>query len=115
MGRSKLHASARGLIRNLTTGNITTQFHITYDDFFTTAASTNTNISLLETWSHLFQFMREDLRGEDEQRDDIPELSDEWLADEEREGRRTRQPIQPLRLGIRETIDDGKREGVPQI
>lgn len=46
MGRSRVHAATVGLIRNLKTGNIMTQFHVTYDDFFTTAASTNADIGL---------------------------------------------------------------------
>ena len=115
VGRSRVHASTVGLIRNFKTGNITTQFHVTYDDFFTTAASTNTNISLEETWPHLFQFMSEDLRGEDEQRDDLPELSSDWLTELEQEGRRNRHPDRPARLGIRMSNDDAEREEVPRI
>jgi hypothetical protein len=39
VGRSKSHAGTVGLIRNLKTGSITTQFHVVYDDWFTTVSS----------------------------------------------------------------------------
>jgi hypothetical protein len=36
MGRSPVHASTVGLVRNLQTGTITPQYHMVYDDFFET-------------------------------------------------------------------------------
>ena len=99
MGRSKVHASNIGQIRNLTTGNITTQFHVVYDDFFSTVSSTNENISLDNTWSHLFQFMSEDVRDPDEL-DRIPRLADEWLTNEELSERNRVPPQRPHRVSV---------------
>ena len=39
LGRSRRHASNIGLIRNLRTGSKTTQFHVVYDNHFTTIPS----------------------------------------------------------------------------
>ena len=102
VGRSRVHASNVGQIRNLKTGNITTQFHVTYDDYFTTAASNHDNISLEETWTHLFKYMSEDLRDPADI-DEIPRLAEEWLTDEERNNRNEgdrRHIDRPQRLGV---------------
>ena len=61
LGRSKTHALNIGLIRNLKTGRISTQYHVVYGDYFTTIASNNENIALEDTWNHLFQFISENL------------------------------------------------------
>ena len=39
MGKSPLHASTMGLIRNLQTHNISLQFHVFYEDAFETVDS----------------------------------------------------------------------------
>jgi hypothetical protein len=39
LGMSRRHASTIGLIRNLNTGSVTPQFHLVYDDLFTTLPS----------------------------------------------------------------------------
>ena len=49
LGRSNSHASNISLIRNLTTGNMSSQFHVTYDDFFLTLSSINENIQMEPT------------------------------------------------------------------
>mmetsp|Transcript_18227 Transcript_18227/g.25727 ORF Transcript_18227/g.25727 Transcript_18227/m.25727 type:complete len:139 (-) Transcript_18227:2365-2781(-) len=59
LGRSRVHASNIGMDRNLRTGNITSQFHVVYDDYFTTIGSKEQNIGLSDTWNHLFQFFQE--------------------------------------------------------
>ena len=105
MGRSRVHAATVGLIQNLKTGNITTQFHVTYDDFFTTATSTSTNVSLEETWPHLFKYMSEDLRG-DEEREDLPEMAEEWLTEQDK-SELIPEPILPT------DRSDGERDPAP--
>ena len=49
LGRSPRHASDIGLIRNLKTGFISSQYHVVYDDFFTTVTSNSDN-EAPETW-----------------------------------------------------------------
>ena len=46
VGRSNSHASNIGLIRNLKSGSISSQFHVTYDDFFSTIPFTNENVHM---------------------------------------------------------------------
>ena len=41
LGASPLHASTVGLARNLHTGNISSQFHVVYNDFFETVHATS--------------------------------------------------------------------------
>ena len=91
MGRSKVHVSSVGQLRNLTTGNITIQFHVTYDDFFSAVAAKNENVALDKTWTHLFQFTSEDVRDPTGQ-DDVPDLTDEWLTPRELEARKKISP-----------------------
>ena len=111
MGRSKVHASNVGQIRDLKNGNITTQFHVTYDDFFSTVASKNENIALDNTWTHLFQFTSEDVRDPNGV-DDMPELSDEWLTPDELEDRRRTAPRRIHRVGLEER--DEQRQNLNQ-
>jgi hypothetical protein len=92
LGFSKRHANTVGLIRNLTTGSISTQFHVVYDDWFTTIPSTvemNEDEQVPTTWEDLLTFHR--VRYWDEADGNPPELSDDWLDDEERNQRRERE------------------------
>ena len=92
MGRSKAHASSVGLIRNIETGSITSQFHVVYDDRFSTVKSgwmDQDQKIKIEIWKKLFQGSREHLL-ENEQDEPLPELSDEWLTDEEKKNKRRR-------------------------
>ena len=63
MGRSKKHASSIELIRNIWTGNISTQFHVVYDDFYTTVTA-NDEAVIPNTWNDLIRFSRENLLDE---------------------------------------------------
>ena len=92
LGRSRTHASSIGLIKNMTTGYLSTQFHVVYDDFFTTVASTGDNVALEETWNYIYQFMREAFRDEDDL-DRVPELTDEWMTESETERRQRPEPV----------------------
>ena len=92
LGFSKRHANTVGLIRNLTTGSISTQFHVVYDDWFTTIPSTvgvHDEEEVPDTWEDLLAFQR--VRYWDGEDGDPPELTDDWLDDEERNQRRDRE------------------------
>jgi len=58
LGYSKDHATTIGLIRNIRTGYISPQFHVVYDEDFTTVTSDN-SIDLTEHWIDLFLNSRE--------------------------------------------------------
>ena len=58
LGFSREHASTVGLIRNIRTGYISPQFHVVYDEEFTTVASDN-SLDLSEQWIELFLNSRE--------------------------------------------------------
>jgi hypothetical protein len=58
LGYSKEHATTIGMIRNIRTGHISPQFHVVFDEDFTTVASENT-LDLTETWIELFLNSRE--------------------------------------------------------
>ena len=53
LGRLSRHARNIGLIRNIKTGNVSTQFHVVYDNFFTTVRSLPSG-EVPETWSVLY-------------------------------------------------------------
>ena len=76
MGASCLHASSVGLICNLVTGNISPQFHVVYDDFFTTISATEDEIPA--SWPDLITFSSHRVLSDDAP-DFVPKLSDEWL------------------------------------
>ena len=84
LGRSKTHASSIGLIRNLKTGKVSSQFHVVYDDFFTTVHSEEENIALNENWMQLFKFTSECFS---EDGDKAPQIESEWLENTELQAR----------------------------
>ena len=61
LGRSREHSSSVGLIRNLNTGAISAQFHVVFDDHFTTVSSdyTQDNVLVPSNFKELFRFSRE--------------------------------------------------------
>jgi hypothetical protein len=78
MGRSPLHASTVGLVRNLQTGTITPQYHMVYDDFFETIHHNGNEKP--KVWKDLFVTSRFKSSIDE---DDMPTLDDEWLTSEE--------------------------------
>ena len=58
LGYSKKHASNIALIRNVRTGSISSQFHIVFDEWFTTIPSgvDPENIPIPSNWKDLLQF-----------------------------------------------------------
>ena len=61
LGRSDVHSSNVGMIRNLQTGKVTPQFHVVYDNHFTTVKSeTNVDdIPIPDGFENLMKFSRE--------------------------------------------------------
>ena len=102
LGFSPRHSSTVALIRNLTTGSITPQYHIVVDEKFETVASTR-DLDLTECLNNLFRNSREHYLGDhDPERDGpLPPLDAEWLdaeeIDQQRQPRnRTHEPRGPI-------------------
>lgn len=68
LGRSREHADAVGRIRNLSTGAISSQFHVVYDNFFTTTLSdlSHDNIPVPYGFDDLLRFSTENLYHPDD-------------------------------------------------
>ena len=79
LGFSSAHASTVGLVRNTRTGYISPQFHMVYDESFTTVTS-DRSLDLSETWIELFLNSRDHyLDGHDESADGpLPELDPDF-------------------------------------
>ena len=61
VGRSLIHSSSVGLIKNTATGNVSAQFHVVYDNHFTTLdiLSKPTPEQIPPEWIDLFTYQRE--------------------------------------------------------
>ena len=76
MGFRKMHSTQVGLVLNLLTGSISPQYHVLFDDIFSTvmistAADPEFWISLVTSRNSRIQVMID--------QEDNPELDDEWL------------------------------------
>ncbi len=83
LGMSTRHASTIGLIRNLRTGAVSSQFHVVYDEKFTTiplVQNPNTDEPEPENWEELLTFSRDKVDLDDEP----PLLHEDWLTDQEK-------------------------------
>lgn len=81
LGFSRQHSSTIGLMRNLETGSISPQFHIVFDELYTTVHSIEDGQD--DTWIELFVSER-DYYGPDEDElepddDAFPDIDPEWL------------------------------------
>jgi hypothetical protein len=86
MGLSKQHASEVPLVLNLGTGSITTQFHVVFDDLFTTVPYIERDNEAPEHWAELCLENSTHIML-----DSPPEhLNDDWLTTEELEIKRRR-------------------------
>ena len=87
VGYDESYASSVGLQLNLETRSITPQFHVVYDDWFTTTYSNGPEPP--PEWAMLFHHSRENVYEGIDDDDDIvlPVLSPEWLDDVERQKR----------------------------
>ena len=89
VGISPLHASTVALVRNLSTGNISPQFHVVYDDFFETVHTTGDDPPP-DDWADMILMQSHRAPIDTDDSDYLPELSDEWLSPSELADRRRR-------------------------
>jgi hypothetical protein len=84
LGLSQYHASEVPLVLNLGTGSIITQFHVVFDDLFTTVPSIERENEVPEHWAELC------LENSTHLMLDYPpeNLNDDWLTEEELEIKR---------------------------
>jgi hypothetical protein len=86
LGLSQQHASEDPLVLNLGTGSITTQFHVVFDDLFTTVPSIERETAPPDHWEELCLENSTHIML-----DSPPEhLNNEWLTEEELETKRRR-------------------------
>ena len=82
LGRSKTHASSVGLIKNIETGGVSSQFHVVYDDHFSTRQvnSIPEAPDLPREWIELFKYEREKYYDDDDVRENtlppVPQFRD---------------------------------------
>ena len=91
LGFSDDHSLRVGKIRNLVTGHVSSQFHVVYDDHFTTVSTDGSHMELFDadTWTSLLEGGYERAWGfeyDDEGRimNPPPELDESWLSESER-------------------------------
>ena len=77
MGFSKMHSTQVGLVLNLLTGSISPQFHVVFDDMFSTVMSSTAEDP--EVWIRLVTSRNSRIQAMLYQEDD-PELDYEWLT-----------------------------------
>ena len=78
LGMSRRHASTIGLVRNLRTGSISPQFHVVYDEWFTTLPSAVRvdDLQAPDDWIDLLTYSRDRFVTDN---GTVPPLSEEWL------------------------------------
>lgn len=111
LGFSDEHSSMVGLVRNLRTNHISPQFHVVYDDLFTTIQNDTRrpDDAIERIFTDLFENCR-DYYGEEAietvsveesgQTDESPELNDEWLTEPERRDKKARMEAKRSNDGI---------------
>ena len=77
MGFRKMHSTQVGLVLNLLTGSISPQFHVVFDDMFSTVMSSTA--AEPEVWIRLVTSRNSRIQVMLDQEDD-PDLYDEWLT-----------------------------------
>ena len=92
LGFSTEHSSQVGLIRNLKTNWISPQYHVVYDEKYTTVPSTEKRWQLdvktdNDKWTELFENGRDRYIEDEVDKNNkplpLPELHDDWLTSEE--------------------------------
>ena len=91
LGRSNHHASDIGLIRTLRTGYMSTQYHVVYDDFYTTVSAEGNKPPL--TWEALCSTSRENLINANKF-SMPPSLDKSWMEQEESDQLALRRRVQ---------------------
>jgi hypothetical protein len=87
VGISNLHSSDVPLILNMQTGSITPQFHVVFDDYFSTVTSISDNEKPPDSWEDLCLensvHLIDDNTNQRSCIDSFSYLNDEWLTKEE--------------------------------
>ena len=77
MGFSNMHSTQVGLVLNLLTGSVSPQYHVVFDDMFSTVMSSTSEDP--EVWIRLVTSRNSRIQVMLDQEDN-PELDDEWLT-----------------------------------
>jgi hypothetical protein len=85
MGFSHLHSSEVPLVLNLQTGSITAQFHVVFDDYFSTVSSVEREIDPPNHWAELCLEHTTYIPTEPMPDESTHFLDDDWLTLDERE------------------------------
>ena len=80
MGLRKMHSTQVGLVLNLLTGSISPQYHVVFDDMFSTVMASTAKDP--EVWIRLVTSRNSRIQVMLDQEDD-PELDEEWLTADE--------------------------------
>jgi hypothetical protein len=80
LGYSPQNSTLVGRILNMSTGSVTPQFHLVYDDLFSTVTCPVDAPLPEPSWSSLLSFGYENFLDHD---DPVPPLASEWLLPEE--------------------------------
>jgi hypothetical protein len=125
LGMSRRHASTIGLIRNVRTGSISPQFHVVYDEWFTTLPSRGVldDHQVPDEWIDLLTYSRERITPLDnmDEANRPPPLSEEWLDQEELEERRRLEQQRGIRRNqildnhLDPVNDDQEDEDLPDL
>ena len=108
LGASPVHAETVALVRNLSTGYISPQYHVVFDDKFETVYADED--SEPPEWEHLCIFERYEVATDDET---PPSLADEWLSPAERENKKLRHSAPEVRQGRTLYEDTIERKSSP--
>ncbi len=85
VGFSAVHSSLVPLVLNITTGKITPQFHVIFDDKFQTVASLPTGTTLRDKWLNLLKFSHDNFCDDTHIDDDgpaiLPPEFNDWFQD----------------------------------
>ena len=119
LGKSPTHASSVGMVRNLTTGFISPQFHVIYDTRFETVSGGYEDNEAVAShiWDMLAQHQRENSLVEANlEQQPLPNLHRDWLSPEEREVREHQDVNAKVmrRLHRRDTNVDPTMEPIPE-
>ena len=114
LGISPDHSSTVGLIHNLRTGFISPQYHVIYDDLFSSIPNAESGglphdpEFTGEFWRRLIETGLESVLPDDDE-DPVPPLHPDWLTDTERAARRRDHDAHRLHLDplIRPSVDGG--------
>ena len=83
LGVSENHSSTINLIRNLSTQRISPQYHVVYDETFSTVGQSPVK-NIEEVWTDLFTTSREHILDYDYiPENELPELHPDWIPREE--------------------------------